>query len=47
MKEKAREAEEDFKVPVPIAAKAGTVKSLTARLKFQSDGTVDNCLTNF
>lgn len=47
LKEKAREAEEDFKVPVPIAAKAGTVKSLTARLKFRSDGTVDNCLTNF
>lgn len=47
LKAKAREAEEDFKVPVPMAAKAGTVKSLTARLKFRSDGTVDNCLTNF
>ena len=47
LKSKAREAEEDFRVPVPKAAKANTVKNLTARLKFKSDGTVDNCLTNF
>ena len=47
LKSKAREAEEDFKVPVLKTAKVNTVKNLTARLKFKSDGTVDNCLTNF
>lgn len=47
LRAKEREAEADFKVPVQKMGKAGTGKSLTARLKFKSDGTVDNCLTNF
>ncbi|MGN0954317.1 VapE domain-containing protein, partial [Dialister sp.] len=45
LRAKEKEAEADFKA-VPQRKEQGK-KAMTARLKFKSDGTVDNCLTNF